>query len=1110
MSQLNEEDGMVIDWLRQAANMVVRFALLLLLLNGAHALALVPLNVPVDRIGSDQGLEMGGAKAIIQDQFGFMWFGGAGGLVRYDGYQFVHHIHDKKDPGSLAHNIVRSLARDSTHRLWVATLGGLQWFHPETGRFERIALKDGQGENLSVSIRVLLEDKDKGLWIGTERGLLHYDAETRRQTYYDLQGRSQDTSSKAMSVRALAQSTDGTLWIGMASGIKLLRPGAAEMEDCTSRARACAAADGKIIEALHVDHAGDLWIGYQDGLERWSADGSRYVRFGKEHGFPSANVKKILQTPEGHLWVGSFAGVHYWNPERAQFQTASRDEKDVRTLPSNRVLSLYSSREGALWVADSDYGISKIGYPKSAFERITKRANPPGNLNDSFIVKLLEDKDRILWAGTLAGGLNRLDRMTGTVQAFVHDDRDPASMQAGDLHTVCQDPENGKMWVGTDQALSRFDPKTGVFDHSMSRVRNIKLRISGCAVEPGAGVWLLTEQKLYLFNPDTDTLQEFSHRPDDPDSIGSFGFNYNSLALFNGNELWISSSGGGLNKLLRKPNGEIRFMRFRHDASDPASLSNDYVASVYRTKGGELWVGTRDGLNLLVNENGRASFVRYGKEEGLADVYIASIAEDEAGNLWMGTDSGIVRLDAARKRFTRFDRSDILLENSLHETVVAKLADNTIAFGGQQGISLLHPERVRDVAQVPQVALTRLSLFNSVLSPGNLPEGVKMTGPVDRLAALTLSYRHLVFAFDFAALNFIDPSKSRYAYKLEGFDTDWIPTNPASRRATYTNLDPGDYVFRVRAAYKDGPWNDKDIAVKLTITPPFWKTWWFRGLMFLVMLALFYLWFRWYTRYVARRYEVEGMAVRARAELASAAAQQRFVAMVSHEFRNPLALMEATIRNMLRNREALPPQIDERVQKIQRAQKRMQGLIDNYLTEESMKAPDLQLRRHETDLRALLLDVVSYAQTATVGHEIALTMPEVLPGALVDREMIRVALSNLLDNAVKYSPGGGKIAVSASVNEAHFVIAVMDNGVGIPETALPHIFDKFFRADHGKASIHGVGLGLHLVKRIIELHGGAIEASSKAGERTVFTVRLPVDAGPVEMGLGAMPSSPAP
>jgi signal transduction histidine kinase len=546
----------------------------------------------------------------------------------------------------------------------------------------------------------------------------------------------------------------------------------------------------------------------------------------------------------------------------------------------------------------------------------------------------------------------------------------------------------------------------------------------------------------------------------------------------------------------------MRFKRFRHDASDSASLSHDHVTAVHRTPGGELWVGTADGLNRLVNEDGKPGFVRYGREDGLADPSINAIADDEAGNLWISTDSGVSRLDRARKRFTNFDVSDGLLEGGFLGMVVAKMANDTIAFGGPEGISLLYPKRVRELAPVPQVALTGFSLFNSLLSRGSLPDGVEMAGPSDRLQALTLSYRHLVFAFDFAALNFADASRSRYAYKLEGFDKDWVPASPSNRRATYTNLDPGEYVFRVKAAYKDGPWNDKDIAVKLTITPPFWKTLWFRGMLFLLAVRMFYVWFRWYTRYMARHYEVEGMAVRARAELDSVAVQHRFIAMVSHEFRNPLALMDVTLKNMQRGRAELSTQMDERLQKIQRAQQRMQGLIDNYLTEEAMKMPDLRLRRQDANLRTLLLDVVSYTQAATSRHALTLAMPDVMPDIFIDREMIRVALSNLLDNAVKYSTAGGKIDVAVSFDERQVTIEVKDQGVGIPEEALPHIFDKFFRANHGTAHIQGVGLGLHLVKCIIELHHGSIAAASRPAEETVFTVQLPFHSSLEQDGTG--------
>ncbi|NEX62808.1 ligand-binding sensor domain-containing protein [Noviherbaspirillum galbum] len=1058
------------------------------------ASAQTPLNLAVERFSVRQGLDIKGGWSIAEDRYGFMWFGGQLGLSRFDGYRFVTYRHDENDPASLADNLVRALIVDKENRLWVGTQRGLQRFRSDTNRFETIHLAQEKTDDADIpTINELVPGTQNDLWVASEAGLYHLDLASGAH----YKASSGDRRLQYLPIKSVTLDGEGNVWVGTAFGMYRRKPGEEVFHGFPERSDRPDDPAEYRVNALLVDDENELWIGLDNGLERWSLDGRQRQRFTLKEGFLSDQVLTLAKDSHGSVWVGTSWGAYRWNKSLQKFQSLRQDELDQRSLAGLAVRRIFEDSRGNVWIGETHIGINRVINPNGEFERIAKRIGKQNNLSDISIRSLLAYDGSHLWIGTVNGGLNLLDRASGQIKVYRNESLQASNGLAGPISALCHGHGHA-IWVGSSHGLSRFDTLQERFTPvDLKAITPRGNSIVACAYEPASKqLWLTSGSEVHRHDVETGETAHYAYNALDPDGIGPSGIQYSAILPLPEGEVWIGAFTGGLSRLQRGPTGAARFTRFRLDSNDPGSLSNDTVMALFRDHAGVIWVGTAAGLNRVVfRDDGKVIFVRYRRDEGLQDESINSILEDQDGNLWLGTESGLTRLDKARRQFRHFNASDGMIESGFLPRVATRGPDGLLAFGGHEGLNLFYSEAIRQSTHAPRAVLTAVTLANLAIQPGQRLAGVKMSGPVERLAALELAPEHRVFGLEFAGLLFADPQHVRYSYQLEGFDTDWIETDPANRRATYTNLDPGDYVFRLRVAYGNEPWESSDVKVNITILPEFWETWWFRGLLVVLAHVIAIALIRWYGREIARRYEVEKLAVKAQAELQSAEAQQRFVAMVSHEFRNPLALMDASLKNIRRMAEAVPEQFMERVQKIQRAHLRMQGLIDNYLTEEVMKTRDLEPRKQEVDFADLLGEVVAYAQVAAPDHVLHLRVQGDLPPMLLDREMIRVAFSNLVDNGIKYSPKQGMAEITAAMEGSGTVrVIVADNGVGIHESDLPHIFERFFRASHGQAGFKGVGLGLHLVHRIIELHQGSIAVASTVGKGTRFVVHLPVRA----------------
>ncbi|MCH8617535.1 hybrid sensor histidine kinase/response regulator [Undibacterium sp. TS12] len=799
-----------------------------------------------EQVGRDQGLQHESVQSMLQDRQGYMWFGTQGGLHRYDGTKVVFFRHDPNRNDSLADNWVWSLHQDELGRIWVGTRnGGLHRYDMATETMVRYRrnLADIRSAG-SNQISAIISDSAGGMWLATGDGLAHFDPDSGR--FQILRHDDKDAGSVASDqVNALNLDKDGNLWVGSNAGLSMLPRGKIVFENFRLDSDARPDPRHNTVQSILRDRQGNLWIATVAGLEVWNKAGTEKRRLGAKEGLDPGPVSSLLEDREGIIWIGTDDGLKRWNGAEQRFSSYRHHASDRHSLADNRVTRLLQDRSGTLWVGTWLGGASRTNLVSGGFERLLHLPGEANTLSNN-TVSAITGKDEVLWIGT-GNGLNRLDRTSEQIKVYYHK-QDQADSISNSKIRALKLAADGKLWVGTQDGLNLFDPlteKARLFLNdpkqpdsiSSSIVHSLAFDKSQDASRAGK-LWVATDDGLNVLDADSGKFRRYMHDPKD-----QYGISHGrvvSLLFDRHDQLWVGTF-GGLDKLDMRTG---RFEHYRNEPDNPNSLSHSRVYAVYEDRSGVLWVGTASGLNQMVlGANGKISFIRYGG--ALGNDATAAFAEDKAGNLWISTDSGLYKLGPDRKTVKKYSADDGLIDGTY--TVGAGYQDNdgALYFGGFQGLAWFHPETIRDNASSPMTTITDFLIFNQSVRGSKLPPGVKMDGNISDAKSITLSYRHSVISIEFAALNFTDPAHYRYAYKLDGFDEDWVRIDGAHRAANYTNLEPGEYIFRTRAATKDGEWTEGGASLLITITPPFWMEWWFRLSVSLVLLLAIYLVYRW-------------------------------------------------------------------------------------------------------------------------------------------------------------------------------------------------------------------------------------------------------------------------
>ena len=845
------------------------FLSLLIILNQGASLHAKEKKVRFERISLEHGLSQSGVQSICQDIRGFMWFGTEAGLNKYDGYSFTVFVPDLENPNSLSNNWIYCIYEDHSGVLWVGTDDGLNRFI--RGKEEFIQYKSDPDNPNSISnnrVFAIFEDSSGVLWIGTDGGLNRFDKE--KESFIRYQLNTEDANSLSHnSVRCIYESPkeSGVLWIGTLGGglNKLLLAGSGDSQErerfvlySNDPRNARSLSDNNVL-SICEDRSGVLWVGTErGGLNKFDRDKGEFFPYLNDPNDPSSLsdnwVNCIFEDHLGALWIGTNdGGLNRFNQETKTFANYRNDPNDPTSLSGNRVFSIYEDRSNVLWVGTYNAGLNKIKTWTEKFVHYRSRSNDPYSLSHNQVRSFYKEESGVLWVGTDGGGLNKYDPEK---EQFIHyrfNAYDPYSLSNDKIFSIIED-QSGIFWIGTfGGGLNRFDREAEKFyhyRHNPSEPNSLSDdRIRRVFEDHEGGLWIGTYGGgLNRFDPKTGRFIHYQHDPHNPNSLSHNRIM--SIIQDRARVLWIGTFGGGLNKFDKEAG---RFIHYRANPSDPNGLKNDYIISIHEDQEGILWIGTNGG-GLARFDPEKESFVHFTESDGLASNVIYDILEDEAENLWLSTNDGIAKFNPHTGEVKNYDVSDGLQSEEFNGGAYYKSRDGELFFGGINGFNSFYPSRIKDNPIIPPIVITDFKIFNQSVKIGEEISGRSiLENAITETEEIKISYKENVISFKFAALNYVFPEKNKCAYKMQGFDKDWAYVSSEQRTASYTNLDPGEYTFRVKGSNNDGVWNEEGVSLKIVITPPFWQTWWFRGFVIGTTLLLLVSAYRIRTRAMRER-----------------------------------------------------------------------------------------------------------------------------------------------------------------------------------------------------------------------------------------------------------------
>ena len=1043
------------------------------------------------------GLNTDDPLAFIQDRQGFIWMASSSGLYRHDGYRTVHYQHNTAIADSLPANKVSALLEDKQGRIWVATYNGLARFEAQTGHFTAFfppAAANGNQQNRLT--RSIVGDGQDGMWLATRAGLLHFDPQTSKFSSY-RHDPANTGSLPSDNVSVLARDAGGGLWVGTwPTGLAYLPAGSTQFQRYSldmATAKDTRKAHSNL-HALLVDSQQRLWIGTDNGLLRWQSGTpwSALRRLPPPAGSSEFRVSAIHEDANGNIWAGTQeAGLLRWNETRQAFQRHTHQIDDAHSLPADAVGALLVDRTQTLWVGTQGGGVSRSNLASNGIEQVMPDRLAPENFKDwNIVFSFAEDARGNLWLGG-TGGLALVDLAERKLlRSIRHQPGKTGGLSGNAILNLYQQP-GGALWIATSAGLDRLDPESGLlqtksFDGPGNNVIN--------RIAPGRDgvLWLGTGGGVIRYSLTNGATRTFTHDPGDAFSLPP-GANSVLLEDRAGN-LWVGGGNeSGARGLAILEQGSGRFRHYRHVASDQSSLPSDIVTSIHEDKSGNIWLGTPAGLSRASRAaNGGLRFSR-----DTSGNNVSAVQADLSNNIWSSTSAGLARLDPETGVTTNYAAAEGAARSTPLEGASYRGKDGTLYFGSLRGFSVVRPDAVRENTVPPQIAITDISVFNQSLLGTATSAEVDLEGPVTAPQHLQLSWKASVFALEFSALHYADPAHNRFAYRLDGFDQGWVETTAEHRIATYTNLDPGSYLFRVKAASSNGVWSESELQLPISITPPFWRVPIFQIALAILVSLLIVLIYNWRVRRLLQnQLRLEHLVEeRTRQLVDKERAKTRFLASASHDLRQPIQAITLFL-GALKGSGLKETQRDI-VRHLDGSVEALRGLLNSLLDISKLDAGAIAPACKAVSLNGLMetltLELSPLALEKNLRFKLFCPQREIT--LHTDPQLFQVALRNLIANAINYTERGGLLfsARLRGKEKHHVSIQIWDTGIGISQSEQTRIFDEFYQIGNPhRDRTKGLGLGLSIVKRTLALLKLPIACRSRVGRGTVFEIIAPV------------------
>lgn len=1035
----------------------------------------------------EDGLSQNAVLCFTQDKQGYMWIGTSSGLNRYNSRNFQIFKHNSDEKSSLSGNNVFSLLTDHKDRVWVGTTNGLNRYNKKTGVFDHFLL-ESPIKNVIVNnlIRSLYEDSKQQLWVGTQKGFYLFH-ESPKPYFEEIVFQHQGRNLLSTDIRAIKEDEAGDLWIAIGDQVLRLSKHfnervmhvypivsprhSTEDKTCTS-----------------IEYAnGNIWIGtIGAGVFRFNEPSQQFEEvINASHPItplPHDYVRKLLANKEGNtLWIGTQQGLCEYDLRSNKLITYQHEPSNRYSLSQNSIYDIYLDRAGNLW-AGTYYGGISTSYAHNTPFQIEQATGKKDGLLSNVVSSVYGEQGKGLWTGTDAGGLSFKDTRSGLYQHYRYSINDQHSIGSNLVKCIYKDQE-GNIWIGTHGGgLNLLNADRKGFTR-FKRTENSSTSLSSndvlnIAEDREGFLWLAMENNgLNRFDKKTNTVTRYHQ---DSSGLHHFGSSFPKMVLIDKlDNVWISTENGLFLKKKESPYIKEYDHIFKNGLSIP---KGEATRSIYEDAHRDLWIGTANKGIFLIRP-AQDLVEHFTTENGLPSNNIKGLCEDLEGNLWITTDNGLCKFERKHKTFIAFNIYDGLPGNDFNSNSFFRDQEGRIFVGSLNGLIHFDPASIEKNNAIQNIIFHSLRIGNELITPEKRPD--ILASEINQQKEIQLRHNDNVFTIDFSLLNFIKPNKNQYLYRLAGFENDWISNNTGS--ATYSNLPSGTYTLEVKAANNDGVWNPDISRLKIVVHPPFWATWW--AYLCYIAIISFIIYFIVRSFWLKEKYKQEQQFQQYKID---------FFTNISHEIRTQLTLISTPLDAMAQNE--LPEHMRKgQLEMMQKHTRRLTDLVSELLDFRKAETGNMPLKKEETCFWPMLTEIAEGFKPIAheKGIEVQLTSKDEALMVQIDRQQMSKVISNLINNGLKFTERGGKVGIELKAKGELAIVRIWDTGIGIDPKYFRNLFTNFFQVNDNRQLNTGYGIGLALAKRIVELHGGIIDVSSKVKMQghagfTVFTVKLPI------------------
>ncbi len=1084
-----------------------------------------------------EGLSQNTVDCIMRDKQGFIWFGTWNGLNKYDGYEFTLYQNNPTDSNSISNNFIYSLCEDDYNRIWIGTGGGgINILDKEKEIFYHILSDSLRTNTISNNIiNALYKSENGNIWIGSDNGLNKIQLNKKLLSNAQITSYKYDPNNPSSlsnnRVFSIFQDHNGNIWIGTFDGLNKFDPSANKFHRYYYIPGNANSIAYNNIYTIYEDNQYNLWVGTFYGLSKIDLNSGNITNYHHVSddfsSLPHNTVTSIYQDNKGTVWIGNLGSLSQYNPQKDNFTNYQNDFTDDKSISNNFINSLYADDFGNVWIGTDKGGVNVIDRNKKPFKHWEYKPNKPNSLSGNIVNSIYEDQSGNLWIGTSGGGLNVYYIKTGKFKHFEYLPGNPSGLNSNFISAIIQD-SSGTMWIGSwGDGINRLNKYNSIANNQFIHYQensNIEGNLNGNFVssfhiDSYNRLWIGTSLGLDIYDIHNDSFLHFKNPLTPDNSIIDVG----CLNQDTSGNIWVGTLHGlykiKLEKNTKKqlaPN-KTDFSLFINDPKNSNSISGNRIITIYKDLDGTMWFGTYGkGFDKLayikdsITGKQIEQFINYSEKNGLSDNVVYGILEDNSNNLWLSTNHGLSRFNIDEETFKNYYEEDGIIGNQFFWTASLKNKTGELYFGTTKGMMSFFPENIDDNPYVPQVTITDFKIFNQSIKP-NIPYKNKiiLNKAISYIDEIKLSYKENNISFEFSALYYSSPEKITYAYKLDGFEENWVYVSSKRRFASYTNLDGGIYNFLVKATNNDGIWNNNPTSLKITIIPPFWKTLWFKGILFATITILIFLIYNIRLRTLKNQKQKLEKQVKERTAVINTQkenlkkafqlleqrkleifdqkevllrnnkqilkqrdqlikmneqvhlanqARIKFFTNISHEFRTPLTLIIGPIEKLIslfKNNEEYKSQ----AQLIKRNAQRLLSLINQLMDFRKIETDNLNLRVCHKDIMPVIKDIYQAFSQFASDHKIKYELIAVNESIFIwfDENVVERIIFNILTNAFKYTPDKGTITISLKIINKNnnlntfpdgcLSISIKDSGIGIPENQLSQIFNRFYQVN---------------------------------------------------------------